>query len=338
MNTVYSCAFLNISATRSSEGGESLFYDRAMSPNLPSKITLDIDGTLQDYFIIDNAPLNNRGWVFQERFSARRVLHFGRQELAWECRELEASEMFPNGLPRASTASYISKSRMYETFLDPSHMLGGALDRRFANHWHTLVENFSKCGLTRPTVKLIAFNGVAKDIMATRGGRCVVGIWQNHIAYDLTWYRSSDAQESFSVRETSFRAPSWSWASVDGGVHYPGFLGEVRRHFIDQGEIMEPNGNGNNVHFQNHLIQIQGTCIPLKINWADGEMSSFESSGFRFPLHDTFGAEVALDGPEEEVRELVDKFRLRLVLLLATSQCVYGVMLARSEASTCIDE
>lgn len=30
-----------------------------------------------------------------------RVLHFGRQQIFWECHEMEAYEAFPSGLPRA---------------------------------------------------------------------------------------------------------------------------------------------------------------------------------------------------------------------------------------------
>jgi hypothetical protein len=34
------------------------------------------------------APLGRRGWVLQERFMARRALHFGENQLFWECTEL----------------------------------------------------------------------------------------------------------------------------------------------------------------------------------------------------------------------------------------------------------
>jgi hypothetical protein len=32
-------------------------------------------------------PLTQRGWVFQERLLSRRILHFGKHELIWECNE-----------------------------------------------------------------------------------------------------------------------------------------------------------------------------------------------------------------------------------------------------------
>jgi hypothetical protein len=340
MNKVYSKAFLNISATLSSDGGgsESLLRERDKDPTLPTKIKLDVDGTQQDYIIvdsnswvdeIDNAPLNNRGWVFQERFSARRVIDFGRKQLGWECREAEALEMFPNGLPRAHTVSAISKPRIFKEFMDLSQSSNKTLDKGLASEWHVMVQNYSKCGLTQPKDKLIAFEGVTKGFMASRGGRCVAGVWEENIAYDLTWYRSSVDQESFPISSTSFRAPSWSWASVDGEVNFPDFLGELRHYFIDGGEILESGTNGNRGISKHPSIRVQGSCLLLKIAWSKGEMSSFKTGGFCFPLMDPFGATINLDGPEDEVQKLVLGATLLWLPLLATSHCIYGLVLAK---------
>ena len=113
MQQVYSNSFLNISALASRGSDESLFVDRAASalqePRLQAAFRFDdIDPRLQEYRVIDhnfwkeevhNAPLNRRGWVLQERLLCPRVLHFGRQQLLWECCELDAAEKYPNGLP-----------------------------------------------------------------------------------------------------------------------------------------------------------------------------------------------------------------------------------------------
>ena len=84
MGKVYSNAFINVSATFSWDGTGSLSQERSWGHMLPSKIDLDINGETLEYYIfdgdlwfddVDNAPLSKRGWVFQERFLARRVLH-----------------------------------------------------------------------------------------------------------------------------------------------------------------------------------------------------------------------------------------------------------------------
>ncbi|KAF1955419.1 hypothetical protein CC80DRAFT_493300 [Byssothecium circinans] len=42
---------------------------------------------------------DTRPWVLQERLLCRRLLHFGAEQLYWECNSLKASETFPQGLP-----------------------------------------------------------------------------------------------------------------------------------------------------------------------------------------------------------------------------------------------
>jgi hypothetical protein len=36
---------------------------------------------------VEEAPLNNRAWVLQERALARRILHFAAAQTYWECGE-----------------------------------------------------------------------------------------------------------------------------------------------------------------------------------------------------------------------------------------------------------
>jgi hypothetical protein len=46
---------------------------------------------------VEEAPLISRGWVVQERGLSPRTLHFGQEQMFWECLELTASEMYPAG-------------------------------------------------------------------------------------------------------------------------------------------------------------------------------------------------------------------------------------------------
>lgn len=54
---------------------------------------------------MDSAPLNQRAWVFQERFLSHRNLMFGRNCLFWECDSNRASETFPDRLPSWMTST-----------------------------------------------------------------------------------------------------------------------------------------------------------------------------------------------------------------------------------------
>jgi hypothetical protein len=54
---------------------------------------------------VDNAPVNKRGWVLQERLMAPRVLHFCHDQIAWECCGFDAAEGQPEGMPNFQLTS-----------------------------------------------------------------------------------------------------------------------------------------------------------------------------------------------------------------------------------------
>jgi hypothetical protein len=49
---------------------------------------------------VERASTNRRGWVLQERVLSPRVLHFSREQVFWECRQLRACESFPDNVDR----------------------------------------------------------------------------------------------------------------------------------------------------------------------------------------------------------------------------------------------
>jgi hypothetical protein len=114
MGDVYKNSFCNISATAAEDGRMGLFFPRnplLISPceiEVTSKSTTSMkEGTYRVIDMglwkreVDAAPLNTRGWVFQERFLAPRKLSFGARQLFWEWAEFQASESFAEGLPGA---------------------------------------------------------------------------------------------------------------------------------------------------------------------------------------------------------------------------------------------
>lgn len=219
MDKIYSCAFLNVSATMSLDGSESHFKERSWGPFLHSEIELEVNGLFQKHYIVDediwydeitNAPLNKRGWVFQERFLARRVLHFGERHMGWECRELDVLEMFPERLPQASITSSMSKSNIASMMATLTQQSDQPPDLEFVRLWQNLVTEYSKCRLTYSKDKLIAVAGVANYMMKARTDRYATGMWGKGMVYDLAWWRLTEDREAFPVSETSLRAPSWS--------------------------------------------------------------------------------------------------------------------------------
>ncbi|OTA90533.1 hypothetical protein M434DRAFT_390302, partial [Hypoxylon sp. CO27-5] len=71
MADIYQNSYISLAATSSDSTTTGCFPKHAPPTNLS----------------IRNNPLLSRGWVFQERVLAPRILHFCNQELVWECGE-----------------------------------------------------------------------------------------------------------------------------------------------------------------------------------------------------------------------------------------------------------
>lgn len=82
--------------------------------------------------------------------------------------------------------------------------------------WSSCVQDYTRRDLTFPSDKLYAISGVA-DILNYDGemGEYLSGVWSSHFVAGLTWMRR-DLDPLTPPSE--YRAPTWSWASVEGAV------------------------------------------------------------------------------------------------------------------------
>lgn len=103
MGNIYAGAVCTIASTGSGPGDGGCFHERNPLSLQACKIgarTIDDESPGMTYIQQDDlldyqsSPLNQRGWVFQERLLSKRILHFG---LYWECHKRSASELNVNG-------------------------------------------------------------------------------------------------------------------------------------------------------------------------------------------------------------------------------------------------
>ncbi|RDW87253.1 hypothetical protein BP5796_02947 [Coleophoma crateriformis] len=107
MSQVYGNSSLNIAATYAKDGSIGLFVDRDPSSMknqciiTPEKKIFEFAASGGYERCIADAPLSSRAWTFQERYLARRTLHFSGEQIFWECREITACEALPDGIPNS---------------------------------------------------------------------------------------------------------------------------------------------------------------------------------------------------------------------------------------------
>jgi hypothetical protein len=85
-----------------------------------------------------------------------------------------------------------------------------------------------------PTDKLIALSGLTNnmkraliEICPDSPHRYFAGLWEGHLRLGLCWYTVNSRS-----RTLEYRAPSWSWASLDGAVAQTGQLGDFEMFYI----------------------------------------------------------------------------------------------------------
>ncbi len=128
----------------------------------------------------------------------------------WDCLGRRACEAYP---ALWIGQSFLNKmGRMAEDMYSDNRLL----ENRLSNflRWDTLVQEYSSCSLTFPEKdKLVALSGIAKAFGDPAD--YLAGLWPDNLGILLLWQPSKGT-----TRHKSFIAPSWSWASMDGGVEF----------------------------------------------------------------------------------------------------------------------
>ncbi|KAI9660688.1 MAG: hypothetical protein M1821_010040 [Bathelium mastoideum] len=162
----------------------------------------------QDHF--NEHALMSRGWVLQERILSPRMLSFGKHQIYWECLGVPgklACETFPDGITHEQTGIHdfsLTEQRWDEVSI------------RAPIEWTKLLDQYSRLDLSFPTKdKLTALAGIAEEYANLVNDDYIAGFFRKDLLRLLRWNVSA-----ISSRARIWRAPTWSWASMDGPVFW----------------------------------------------------------------------------------------------------------------------
>ncbi|KAF5873014.1 putative heterokaryon incompatibility protein [Botrytis fragariae] len=255
MGDVYRDATLTIAAAASSnstDGILKIFPDYDLTGlSISLKLSKDsppddhIDLVLRDNHreqldhLLQDGPLADRGWTFQEEVLSARTLYYGRMQIYWQCLHNHASA---DGL--RSRAPFYQRAFRYERIRDQIHEPQGlkkpltikspyvfvdkdqtpaAIQKRtianiIVEYHKQMVVDYCSRRLSFLRDKFPAFSGIVtlvRDILQSNGypsSKYIAGIWTSHFREGLVWYYGDDAVPSVE------RAPTWSWATTNGKV------------------------------------------------------------------------------------------------------------------------
>ena len=236
MRNVYQNGFCNIAATASPNSHFGLFFEQepALAWACRVKPHQSLAKIISEGFYfcrpgdfwehnVSSAPLNRRAWVIQERLLSRRILHFGSQGLFFECCQLETCDV----LAKQPIQSYRFRS---DSFKNVHRWLPGEpgwdVSDNILVSWKAVVEAFMRSDLTRASDKIISLSGIAEEFQKhIIKEPYTAGLWKSQLALQLLWNVRDGRQTSGrpSLRPTPYRAPSWSWLSIDGEIDFPSY-------------------------------------------------------------------------------------------------------------------
>jgi hypothetical protein len=200
MHVVYANAISNIAATSAVDSSVGLFFNRNPLAHQPFCIRTGTAGKdmwlcLPDWsqYTVSDSPLNQRSWVAQERLLSSRIMHFTSVGIYWECYQSRASELYPTHGPASGEYNFHWTSLFKDWLtiraaLTKSNSTQKTPDRHHNySSWSTFVRAYSMCGLTDEGDKLIAFNGIAQQMMNCIGAKVTCGLWEQYMIEELQW-------------------------------------------------------------------------------------------------------------------------------------------------------
>ncbi|KAB5577786.1 heterokaryon incompatibility protein-domain-containing protein [Coniochaeta sp. 2T2.1] len=300
MTTVYTKAFLVISASGSPDGEGGCFLSgRSASsegvlaipcpgPEGPSAVYVrrsqrGIYFTLAEmrggeyphgWKSAYGQPLDKRAWTYQEEELATRVLLYTEDELQWRCSEVNACEC--KGVRKSETQSRGQRLRLGQFAGDDNTDVKAREEAKTQQHrletvkaWCFIVAEYTRRDITYNSDRLPGLSGIAGCWEKSEDDKYHAGLWERDLPRHLLWWSHSGglmalaAPECGSLRHEGYYAPTWSWASVTGGIQHQRDPGEVRVGVVDvQTELATVNRFGP---VKRGNLVLAGLLIPVRL-------------------------------------------------------------------------
>ncbi|RYP63335.1 hypothetical protein DL771_009320 [Monosporascus sp. 5C6A] len=189
--------------------------------------------------------IHKRGWTLQEHLLAPRLLLFGPVRMEFICltrTHYDGGTPVPLGAPRPGLLG-VGKSTLFaaqyggfvregtkkgfiQSLLYRTHLMdlalrmtgeAGEFNQLLVIHWGEIIAAYTARALGVPSDRLKAIAGIAKKMHRQELGRYLAGLYSTNLHVQLLWVRSEE--QPLQRRPTGdYRAPSWSWAAIDGSV------------------------------------------------------------------------------------------------------------------------
>jgi hypothetical protein len=215
MARVYSMAHITILASSAADAVDGFLQqrspDQSQSIQIPFRISLNQFGSVTARInepprasIRQDNPLSQRAWALQEQMMASRLLLYTPFTLEWRC----AASMMSLG--RALNVDF--KNWPMPKLVSQL----GESQKEALEEWCMIIVDYSRRAMAVQSDKLPAIAALAERFAPVLG-EYYAGVWQYGPIQQLGWMVPYWKP---SRRSDIYRAPSWSWASMDSEVNF----------------------------------------------------------------------------------------------------------------------
>lgn len=204
MGSIYEQAEITIAASHTPGCWEGFFFARRPPhpsveiPNFFSHETdaaskIQVFATIRRDTATNTFPefgaLNSRAWATQEWLLSRRIVFFTKGAIIWSCK---------------ATTQRETGERCYSVSRN--------------TRWKNIIEQYSDRQLTFPTDRLIALEGLRRELGKKIACEYAFGVWKESLPNQLLW-QVTRRIEGTAISDP-LKLPTWTWAHVPSGVRF----------------------------------------------------------------------------------------------------------------------
>lgn len=279
-------------------------------------------------------PINSRAWTYQENLLSPRVISYYSDGFEWKCPSAQYSN---NGLKAEQVQTirqlrfglYNRNSRLPPIFFSSGEDTQPLSERTIEDlHrlWLTIVTEYTFGRLSFLEDKLPAIGGIASEYQRVLGDVYLAGLWKSRLTEGLMWYIAEPLFKG-QAQPSAYRAPSWSWAAVEGMVSFGPIEGLPTTVQIEHCEVTPVSDLNPFGQVSSGCLVLRGPLRRLSFNEAkdhfDGRWNKIASSALGAIFPDRVGEpfEGALDNCSEDSNlDSIQKYLWFLQLSSATDE------------------
>lgn len=130
--------------------------------------------------------------------------------------------------------------------------------------WRQMLSRYTRCEATMPSDKLIAISGLTKEFAQLFNDECVAGLWRKNLVNELLWQKMI-SNVAHGTRPKEYRAPSWSWASIDMDVKFVQDDELEERDYVEILDVdVKPAGSDATGAVESASILLRGYLVEIQ--------------------------------------------------------------------------